>query len=151
MSPNQSPCLELPSEAWKEPRLFSECPLCHKPLKLNPFIVDNIWKPEKKDSRSDTDSKRNQDEFEAQQLLTKGYSLYSLGRFDEAIKCYNKTLEINPQYADAWIFKGFSEDKFGLRARAAISYRKFIELAPAAEYAKYIEIVRNRLGQLEGR
>lgn len=38
---NQSPCLELPREAWDEPRLLSECPLCHKPLKFNPFIVDN--------------------------------------------------------------------------------------------------------------
>jgi len=41
LSPDQSPCLELPDEAWEEPRLLSECPLCHKPLKFNPFIVDN--------------------------------------------------------------------------------------------------------------
>jgi len=41
LSPKQSPCLELPAEAWDEPRLLSECPLCHKPLKFNPFIVDN--------------------------------------------------------------------------------------------------------------
>jgi WD40 repeat protein len=37
----QSPCIELPDEAWEEPRLLSECPLCHKPLKFNPFVVDN--------------------------------------------------------------------------------------------------------------
>jgi WD40 repeat protein len=41
LSPDQSTCLELPDEAWEEPRLLSECPLCHKPLKFNPFIVDN--------------------------------------------------------------------------------------------------------------
>jgi WD40 repeat protein len=41
LSPNQSPCLELPDTAWDEPRLLSECPLCHKPLKFSPFIVDN--------------------------------------------------------------------------------------------------------------
>jgi len=41
LSSDQSPCLELPDEAWDEPRLLSECPLCHKPLKFNPFIVDN--------------------------------------------------------------------------------------------------------------
>lgn len=44
LSPDQSPCLELPDEAWGEPRLLSECPLCHKPLKFNPFIVDNRGK-----------------------------------------------------------------------------------------------------------
>jgi len=41
LRPDQSPCLELPDEAWEEPRLLSECPLCHKPLRFNPFIVDN--------------------------------------------------------------------------------------------------------------
>jgi len=41
LSPDQSPCLELPAEAWDEPKLLSECPLCHQPLKFNPFIVDN--------------------------------------------------------------------------------------------------------------
>jgi hypothetical protein len=41
LSPDQSPCLELPAEAWDEPRLLSECPHCHKPLRFNPFVVDN--------------------------------------------------------------------------------------------------------------
>lgn len=41
LSPDQSPCLELPDEAWEESGLLSECPLCRKPLKFNPFIVDN--------------------------------------------------------------------------------------------------------------
>ena len=39
--PKDSPCLKLPDEAWEEPRLLSECSKCHKPLRLNPFIVDN--------------------------------------------------------------------------------------------------------------
>ncbi len=41
ITPDQSPCLNLPDEAWDDPVLISECPLCHKPLKFNPFIVDN--------------------------------------------------------------------------------------------------------------
>ena len=41
LEPDQSPCLELPDEAWGEPRLLSECPICHKPLRYNPFAVDN--------------------------------------------------------------------------------------------------------------
>jgi WD40 repeat protein len=31
----------LPVEAWDDPRLLAECPHCHEPLRLNPFIVDN--------------------------------------------------------------------------------------------------------------
>jgi hypothetical protein len=35
------PSLELPDEAWDEARLVSECPGCRKPLRYNPFLVDN--------------------------------------------------------------------------------------------------------------
>jgi WD40 repeat protein len=37
----QSPCLDLPGEAWNEPRLIIMCPACHGPLRFNPFVVDN--------------------------------------------------------------------------------------------------------------
>ena len=33
-------------------------------------------------------------------------SLNSLGRFDDAIKMYDKALQINPQYFEAYINKG---------------------------------------------
>ncbi|RLD81546.1 MAG: hypothetical protein DRJ15_04120 [Bacteroidetes bacterium] len=39
LSPEQSPCLELPDEAWEEQGLLSECPKCGEKLKFNPFIV----------------------------------------------------------------------------------------------------------------
>jgi WD40 repeat protein len=41
LSPDRSPCFELPAESWDDPRLLLECSTCHKPLKFNPFIVDN--------------------------------------------------------------------------------------------------------------
>ncbi len=41
LSEDQSPCLNLPCEAWDEPKLLSECPSCHQSLKFNPFVVDN--------------------------------------------------------------------------------------------------------------
>jgi WD40 repeat protein len=36
---NQSPCQELPDEAWEEPGLLGNCPNCGERLKFNPFIV----------------------------------------------------------------------------------------------------------------
>lgn len=39
LPPDQSPSMTLPDEAWEEPELFSECPLCHKTIKFNPFTV----------------------------------------------------------------------------------------------------------------
>ncbi len=41
LSPNQSPAAALPPDAWDDPRLLSDCPNCHKPLRFNPFIVDD--------------------------------------------------------------------------------------------------------------
>jgi len=35
----QSPCLELPKEAWEEPGLLGNCPKCGGELKFNPFIA----------------------------------------------------------------------------------------------------------------
>jgi len=40
-SPRQSDRNALPSEAFREPELFCDCPHCNKPLRFNPFIVDN--------------------------------------------------------------------------------------------------------------
>ena len=36
---HQSPCLELPDEAWENPDLLSNCPQCGGGLKFNPFIA----------------------------------------------------------------------------------------------------------------
>jgi WD40 repeat protein/tetratricopeptide (TPR) repeat protein len=42
LAPEQIPCLELPPDAWREPRLLAECPHCHQYLKFNPFMVDPL-------------------------------------------------------------------------------------------------------------
>jgi WD40 repeat protein len=39
LRPEQSPCLELPDEAWEKPGLLSNCPNCNGKLKFNPFIA----------------------------------------------------------------------------------------------------------------
>ena len=41
LSLDQTPCTELPPEAFADPQFLSHCPHCQKPLKFNPFIVDN--------------------------------------------------------------------------------------------------------------
>ena len=39
LRPDQSPCLELPDEAWEDPGLLGNCPNCGEKLKFNPFIA----------------------------------------------------------------------------------------------------------------
>jgi len=38
---NHSSCLDLPSEFWNAPLLESHCLNCGKPVKYNPYIIDN--------------------------------------------------------------------------------------------------------------
>lgn len=42
---NQSPCLELPDEAWEEPGLLGNCPNCGERLKFNPFVAGGKTNP----------------------------------------------------------------------------------------------------------
>jgi WD40 repeat protein len=37
----ESPCANLPSDAWDDPALVSKCPHCKRPLKYNPFVVED--------------------------------------------------------------------------------------------------------------
>ena len=46
--------------------------------------------------------KKKIDLVAAEEWFNKGFSLGEQGRFDEAIECYDKALENDPQYADAW-------------------------------------------------
>ena len=78
----------------------------------------------------------------------KGATLAALGRREEAIACYEKTLAVEPQHLMAWYNKAISEDALGKYAMAAKSYRKFVEFAPE-QYASHVAYVRQRLRELE--
>ncbi|MGA1869176.1 MAG: WD40 repeat domain-containing protein [bacterium] len=56
---SQSPCLEIPDEAWNESRLISECPYCQKQLKFNPFLLDKK-------------NRKNKDDLDVKKMLKKG-------------------------------------------------------------------------------
>lgn len=74
-------------------------------------------------------------ELEAWEWDNKGNSLSSLGRFDEAIKCHDKALEINPQDADAWINKGISLQHLGRVDEAMKCYDTALEINPQSAEA----------------
>jgi tetratricopeptide (TPR) repeat protein len=65
----------------------------------------------------------------------KGYALYNLQRYDESITCYDKVLEINPNYANAWYNKGISLDSLEKYEEAIKAYDKAIEIDPKNIYA----------------
>jgi tetratricopeptide (TPR) repeat protein len=61
----------------------------------------------------------------------KGNALAACGRYEEAISCYDRALAIDPGLAWAWHNKALSEEALGRKREAALSHRKFAELAPS--------------------
>lgn len=69
------------------------------------------------------------------QLSAEGYfklgnALYNEGRFEEAIANYDKALELNPDYYQAWYNHGYILDEVGRQEEAIASYDKSIESKP---------------------
>jgi len=42
----------------------------------------------------------------AEEWYNKGVDLYNQGNYDEAIKCYDEAIKLNPQLTEAWSNKG---------------------------------------------
>jgi len=62
--------------------------------------------------------------------LIKGLELDDIGKSKEAIECYNKALEINPRFADAWNNKGAALDDIGKSKEAIECYNKALDINP---------------------
>ncbi len=59
-----------------------------------------------------------------------------LGRYDEAIRCYDTALEINPEYAYLWNGKGNALYDLGRYDEAIRCYDKALEINPEYKLAK---------------
>jgi serine/threonine protein kinase len=73
-------------------------------------------------------------ELEAWELVNKGLSLDNLGYTDEALECYDRAIDLNPEFADAYVNRGLAYDKKGEYDLAIRDYNRAIELNP--EYAE---------------
>ncbi|MFB3766670.1 MAG: tetratricopeptide repeat protein [Methanotrichaceae archaeon] len=60
----------------------------------------------------------------------KGQKLISQGKYNEAIKCFNEAVEINPLYANAWCYKGKALYKLGKYEEAIKAFDRAIEVDP---------------------
>jgi tetratricopeptide (TPR) repeat protein len=84
-------------------------------------------------------------ELKVWDLINRGYSLYSLGRFAESIKCFDDALEIDSQRAETWNNKGAILSSLGLNAESMKCYDKALEIDPQdakAWYNKAHELAR---------
>jgi tetratricopeptide (TPR) repeat protein len=64
----------------------------------------------------------------------KGMALEALGKnnkaYNEAMKAYDKAIELNPQKLDAWFYKGVIFHNIGKYTKAVQSYDKALEINP---------------------
>ena len=61
----------------------------------------------------------------------KGVSMNTFGRYEEAIKCHDKALEINPRSYVAWTNKGYSLSKLNRDVEAIECFDKALEINPS--------------------
>jgi tetratricopeptide (TPR) repeat protein len=66
----------------------------------------------------------------AWEWCNKGLSLHSLGRYEAAIRCFDKALELDPRCAAAWDNKGNCLSSLGRYEEAIRCYDKALELDP---------------------
>jgi tetratricopeptide (TPR) repeat protein/tRNA A-37 threonylcarbamoyl transferase component Bud32 len=82
-------------------------------------------------------------ELGAWEWSNKGMSLRNLCRCEEAIRCYDKALELDLRFAAAWSNKGVSLDSLGRYEEAIRCFDKVLELDP-----RYVLAWNNKGGSL---
>lgn len=82
------------------------------------------------------------------ELGNKGYSLSNLGKPQEAIVCYDRALEINPEDAKTWLNKGIALGTLGKPQEAIACYDRALEIDPKYVNAWYNKaLAEDKLGQ----
>lgn len=74
-------------------------------------------------------------ELEIWEWSNKGNSLDSLSRHEDAIRCFDKALELDPHFAHAWNNKGASLGMLGRYEEAVHCFEKALELDPRDAFA----------------
>jgi len=80
------------------------------------------------------------DEIEDKSLVVwfnKGFALHNLGRYDEAINCFDEAIRLDPNLAPAWYNKGLSLGKLERYEDAINAFNEAIRLDPNHANAWY--------------
>ena len=72
--------------------------------------------------------KKNIDNLNATEWIEKGWKLIISGNTDYAIKAFSKAMELNPNFADAYMDRGLAYTILGNHQQAIEDYNKVIEL-----------------------
>ncbi|MEG3861705.1 tetratricopeptide repeat protein [Microcoleus sp. herbarium12] len=79
---------------------------------------------------------------EAKDWSEKGRCLNRLERYDEALECLDKAIEIDSNYARAWAYQGSVFDSLKRYDQALVFYDRAIELDPNDKFTWYMRAIR---------
>jgi len=77
------------------------------------------------------------DKRKPKKFLKKGNDFINLKRYEDAIKCYDEALKINPEDAFAWNNKGIALDNLGRYDEAIACYDEALKINPEDAFAWY--------------
>jgi tetratricopeptide (TPR) repeat protein len=83
--------------------------------------------------------------YEFSEFKEKGDALYDLGKYSEALKCYNKALEINPYFSLAWYNKGLTLYELGEYSEAIDCFERSYEYE--SNYDFYLAMDTKRIAE----
>jgi hypothetical protein len=79
----------------------------------------------------------------------KGIELHENGKYQDAISCYDKAIEINPKFAKAWYNKGVTLHKLGKYSEARNSFENFIKYAKPEDKDE-VKKVKKIINEIKG-
>jgi tetratricopeptide (TPR) repeat protein len=77
----------------------------------------------------------------------KGLTLYDLEKKDDAIKCFDKALELDKEYIEAYLFKGFVLGFQKNTKKAYKWYDKILEIDPSSSACYFCKGFTSRRGR----
>lgn len=78
------------------------------------------------------------DEKTPEEWNNEGYTHRRLKNYKEALRCYDRALQIDPYYSKAWNNKGFALDEMGRHEEAIMCYDKALEVDSQDAFKKDI-------------
>ena len=84
-----------------------------------------------------------QHDLDADAQISEGIALGKRGKWQEALACYDKALELTPLNPKAWLNKGQALRKLGRLSEAVEPFQQFVKYANPVKDAEIVAAVKN--------
>jgi tetratricopeptide (TPR) repeat protein len=82
------------------------------------------------------------DSYKKKKLLNDGIELLNQEKYEDSIECFDKALELDPNYENAWYNKGYTLCNIGNYLEADECFDKFLEINPESVDASNVMVFK---------